>query len=128
MRFLLTMKLKNAKKSCYKKHSMLQSVYCVADGLKVRLAEFEGSVIQNIFYNWCTNIHYVVNVFLFTPNGKVASYALNASRAFHGTAVTKWGAIRCKLEMIYEMSGDKFVIHFSFSTDSHPILISSAQD
>ena len=54
------------------KYSLLQDVYCVADGLKLYLEQSGEFVIQAKFYNGWKCDHYVNNIFVFAPDGSIS--------------------------------------------------------
>lgn len=53
------------------KHPMLKSVRAVMDGLKMRLQMAGNYNMQNNFYNEWTRDHYVSNVLVFAPDGRI---------------------------------------------------------
>lgn len=115
-------------KSINEKYSLLQDVYCVADGLKLRLEQTNDCVIQNMFYNGWTHDHYVGNVFVFAPSGAIIACAYNAPGSFHDSAIAEWGKIYEKLSTCFEETGGRCVVDSAFSKGQYPFLIKSAQD
>ena len=75
------------------RHSELRDVYCVADGLKLLLQQSGDTVIQNRFYNGWKHEHYVSNVFVFAPTGKIIASAINAPGCLHDSVVDSYGNI-----------------------------------
>lgn len=69
------------------KHSMLTDVYCVFDGLKIKLCSKEDAFIQNKFYHRWTQNHYVANVFDFATNEKIVACEVYASGSFHDSTI-----------------------------------------
>eukprot|EP00171_Calliarthron_tuberculosum_P005037 IDg5037t1 len=65
------------------KYHSLSDVYAIFDGLKLHLKQSGDCVIQNMFYNGWTLIHYVSNVFVFAPNGTIIACAINAPGSMH---------------------------------------------
>lgn len=116
------------KQSFREKHSLLPDVYCCADGLKLYLQQAGDCVIQNMFYNGWTHDHYVGNVFVFAPNGRIIMCAVNAPGAFHDSTIAEWGGIYEKLGKVYEETEGKCVVDSAFCREFHPFVIKSAQD
>lgn len=110
------------------KYSLLQNVFCVADGLKLHLEQSGDSVIQNMFYNGWTHDHYVGNVFVFAPNGVIIACAINAPGSMHDSIIADWGGIYRKLREYYDTYGVYCVVDSAFSKGDFPFLIKSSQD
>jgi hypothetical protein len=53
------------------KYPALQRCWGAMDGLKLRLEKAGDEGTQNNFYNGWTHDHYVSNLFLFSPNGRI---------------------------------------------------------
>ncbi len=66
------------KQAFEKRHRVLKHVYSIADGLKLRLEQSGDVIVQNRYYNGWTHDHYVSNVMVFAPNGRIIACALNA--------------------------------------------------
>lgn len=58
------------KEAILERHPLLTDVFCVADGLKLRLQQSGDRPIQAAYYNGWTHDHYVSNVLVFAPNGQ----------------------------------------------------------
>lgn len=110
------------------KHSLLTDVYCVADGCKLYLQQSGDCVIQSMFYNGWKSDHFVGNVFVFAPNGRIIACAVNVPGAFHDSTIAEWGGVYKKLEKIFNQTGGTCVVDSAFSRDKYPFLIKSAQD
>lgn len=107
------------------KHPSLKDVYCVADGLKLRLEQCGDVVIQNRFYNGWTHDHYVSNVLVFAPHGRIIACALNAPGSFHDSTVASYGDIYERLESVFNNTGGKCVVDSAFCRTRYPFLIKS---
>ena len=114
--------------SIHERYSMLEDVYCVADGLKLRLEQAGDYIIQNMFYNGWKHDHYVGNVIVFAPNGLFITCALNAPGAMHDSSIADWGGVYRKLETIFNACGGRCVVDSAFAKGQFPFLIKSSQD
>ena len=105
------------------KHTLLNDVYCVVDGLKLQLEQSGDCVIQNMFYNGWTHDHYVGKVFVFAPNGRVIACAVKAPGAFHDSTIAELGNIYGKLGDVFESTGGRCVVHSASCREMHLFLI-----
>lgn len=110
------------------KYSLLEDVYCVADGLKLHLEQTSDCVIQSMFYNGWTHDHYVGNIFVFAPSGVIIACAYNAPGCFHDSQVAECGKVYAKLETCFGATGGCCVVDSAFSRGDYPFLIKSSQD
>jgi hypothetical protein len=53
------------------KYPDLPNCWGAMDGLKLRLEKSGDQLMQNNFFNESTHDHYVSNLFLFSPDGKI---------------------------------------------------------
>ena len=88
------------KHAVHYRHSLLEDVYCVADGLKLYLQQAGDAVIQSRFYNGWTHDHYIGNIFVFAPNGTVIAAVLNAPGSMHDSCIADFGFLYDKLQVI----------------------------
>ena len=116
------------KTSFAEKYSMLDDVYCVADGLKLYLEQAGDAINQIIFYNSWNHDHYVRNDFIFAPNGVVKYCSINAPGSMHDYVIAEWGGVYAKLKRGFEAHGGILCRGFSFSKGHYPFLIKSSQD
>jgi hypothetical protein len=66
-----------------RKYPALQNCWGAMDGLKIRLECAGNSKMQNLFYNGWTQDHYISNLFLFSPDGKIRACYVNAPGSVH---------------------------------------------
>lgn len=114
------------KQAITNRHPRLQNVYCVADGVKLRLQQSGNAVIQNAFYNGWTHDHYVGNVLVFAPSGRIIACALNAPGCLHDSTIASYGDIYRKLREAYGRTGGLCVVDSAFAVARHPFLIKSS--
>ena len=100
----------------------------MADVLKLYLEQSKNSVIKYMFYNRRIHEHYVSNVFVFSPEGVIISYSLNAPRARHDSAIADFGGVYKKLSQFYYRCGGRCVVDSAFSRGHYPFLLKSCQD
>jgi hypothetical protein len=75
------------------KYPALTNCWGAMDGLKVRLEKAGNSQIQNIFFNGWTHDHYISNLFLFSPDGKIRACYINAPGTLHDSTMANWGGL-----------------------------------
>jgi len=107
------------------RHASLVDVFCVADGLKLKLQQSGDIIIQNRYYNGWTHDHYVSNVLVFSPHGKIIACAINAPGCLHDSTVAGYGDIYSKLQDVYDRTGAKCVVDSAFARARYPFLIKS---
>jgi DDE superfamily endonuclease len=78
------------------------------------------------FYNGWTHGHYVSNVFVFAPDGKIIGCVVNPSGSFRDSTMSDY-EIYQKLEKLYNEFGAKTVADSAFIVTS-PYLILSGDD
>lgn len=74
-------------------HSLLNHVYFVADGLKFHMQKAREFLIQNLFYNEWTHVHFDENVLLFAPSWSVILFDRNVKGSFHESTIAHWGNV-----------------------------------
>jgi hypothetical protein len=87
------------------------------DGLKLRLQRSGNNKIQNLFFNSWMHNHYVCNLFLFSPDGKIRACYVNAPRTMHDSTMASWSGIYKKLDDLYETTGAKVVVDSAFASE-----------
>jgi hypothetical protein len=91
------------------------------DGLKLRLERAGDDTTQNNFYNGWTHDHYVSNLFLFSPDGKIRACYVNAPGTFHdSTTMANMSLIYDRIDDLYERMSSKIVVDSAFSADNRP--------
>lgn len=81
------------KNAIKERHPLLTDVYCFADGLKLMLQQSGDVVFQNRYYNGYTHDHYVWNVLVFVPSGRLMSCALNSPGCLHDHTIAGYGSV-----------------------------------
>jgi hypothetical protein len=97
------------------------------DGLKLRLQKSGDHKIQNIFFNGWTHDHYVSNLFLFSPDGKIRACYINAPGTMHDSTMASWSGIYDKIDALFESAGAKVVVDSAFSSEGRNSMIKSYQ-
>ena len=115
------------------KYPSLTNVWASMDGLKLYLQQAgtkdgRGDV-QNRFYNGWTHDHYVSNLFLFSPDGKIRKYFLNAPGCWHDSTLANASGMYDELDKAFEAHGEaQVVVDSAFSKDNRPSLVKSHQN
>jgi hypothetical protein len=112
--------VRDFQRSISAKYNLLDKVYAVADGLKLRLQASGRSEFQNMFYNGWTHDHYVGSVFVFSPAGTVIACALNAPGFMHDSQIAEWGNVYSKLESVFGATDGQVVVDSAFSNGAFP--------
>ena len=90
--------IESFKKAINDKYPTLTNVWASMDGLRLYLQQAgrqEGrSNVQNHFYNGWTHDHYV-SIFLFSPDGKIRKYFLNAPGCWHDSTLANASGMYC---------------------------------
>jgi len=110
------------------KYSLLTHVWGAMDGLKLTLERAGGNNDQqNNFFNGWTHDHYVTNLFVFSPDGKIRSAYFNAPGVLHDSTMAVWSSIYEQIEEVYRRTGGQVVVDSAFSTTRTQAMISSYQ-
>lgn len=110
-------------------YPVLRTVWGAVDGLKLRMHVPGADNTQSIFYNGWTHDHYVSNLFLFTPDGKVRKYFLNAPGTWHDSTLAIASMMYHDLDDVYQRNHRaQVVVDSAFNKDRWPCLIKSRQN
>ena len=109
------------------KYPALTNCWGAMDGLKIRLEKPGEERVQNIFYNGWTHDHYISNLFLFSPDGKVRACYINAPGTFHDSTMANMSRIYDKVDDGHAQLGSKIVVDSAFASDGRPSLYKSHQ-
>ena len=99
------------------KYPALTNCWGAMDGLKIRLERGGNSQVQSLFFNGWTHDHYISNLFLFSPDGKIRACYTNAPGAMHDSTLAKWGGIYEKVNELYRTRGAKVVVDSAFASE-----------
>lgn len=105
------------------KYPLLRDVCAVMDGLKVRLEANGTYEVQSIFYNGWTHDHYVTNVLVFAPNGRIIAASLNAPGCLHDSVVADYGGVYKVLKRLYDETRARVVVDSAFASDRYEFMI-----
>lgn len=107
----------------------LQTVWGAVDGLKLRMHVPGEDNKQSMFYNGWTHDHYVSNLFLFSPDGKIRKCFLNAPGCWHDSTLANASMMYHALDDIYHRNHHaQVVVDSAFNKDRWPCLIKSRQN
>jgi DDE superfamily endonuclease len=109
------------------KYPALTNCWGAMDGLKIRLEKPGEERVQNVFYNGWTHDHYISNLFLFSPDGKVRACYINAPGTFHDSTMANMSRIYDKVDDVHARLGSKIVVDSAFASDGRPSLYKSHQ-
>jgi DDE superfamily endonuclease len=96
--------------------------------LKLQLERAGDKTTQNNFYNGWTHNHYVSNLFLFSPDGKIRACYINAPGTFHNSTMANMSKIDDLIDDIYAKMGSKIVVDSAFAADNRKSVYKSHQN
>jgi hypothetical protein len=108
------------------KYPHAEDVAFAVDGCKMNIQAPTNDLKQSQFYNGWTHGHYVSNVFVFAPDGKIICCSLNAPGSFHDSTVSDFGVYE-RLQFLYEEYSAKTVADSAF-VGKRPYLVLSGQE
>jgi DDE superfamily endonuclease len=85
-----------------KKPPLLEGFWCTMDGLKTTIQKLATNKIQNQYFNGWQHDNYVLSVFVFVPDGKVAICCFNDPGCVHDSKIANWGDDCTKLETVFK--------------------------
>jgi hypothetical protein len=121
-------KAKEYKDSIVQSFPSLNNVYCVADGLKLRIQSSSAAIVQEKFYNGWTHDHYITNLFVFGPDGTIIACVLNCPGSMHDSELASFGNVYDKLQSAYDDHGGICVMDSAFCARGKPFVLKSVQD
>eukprot|EP00527_Entomoneis_sp_CCMP2396_P004506 CAMPEP_0198147288 /NCGR_PEP_ID=MMETSP1443-20131203/34423_1 /TAXON_ID=186043 /ORGANISM="Entomoneis sp., Strain CCMP2396" /LENGTH=195 /DNA_ID=CAMNT_0043811541 /DNA_START=489 /DNA_END=1073 /DNA_ORIENTATION=- len=102
--------------------------YGAMDGLKALLQSCGDVKKQGMYYNGWKCDHYISNLFLFSPIGRIHAAYFNAPGTVHDSAMAEMSGIYDKINTLYLQTGGKVVVDSAFGEKSRPSLIKSNQN
>jgi hypothetical protein len=111
-----------------RKYENLGAVWGAMDGLKIMMQQAGDSDTQNMFYNGWKCDHYISNLFLFSPDGRICACYFNAPGSVHDSTMAELSGIYNKIDLIYRQTGAKVVVDSAFAKKGRPSLIKSNAD
>jgi hypothetical protein len=111
------------------KYPSLAHCWGSMDGLKLHIEKPGDDVRQSHFYNGWTHSHYVANLFLFTPDGRICDAYVNSPGTTHDSTMANMSKIYDKVDAVYERFNGmaKIVVDSAFASDERDSLIKSYQ-
>jgi hypothetical protein len=97
------LEIRNFEAAIAAKYPALTNCWGAMDDLKLRLERAGDQRVQNMFYNGWTHDHYVSNLFLFSPDGKIRACYINAPDAFHDSRTM------ANMSMVYTLVDDIYL-------------------
>lgn len=107
------------------KYPALTNVWGAMDGLKIPIETAGDTLIQNQFYNGWKCSHYISNLFLFSPAGKICAAYFNAPGTTHDSTMARLGGIYDKIDKMYAETGYKVVVDSAFGKGERASLVKS---
>jgi len=98
----------------------------VADGLKMTFECCAGLTKQSMYYNGWKAGHYILNLFVFSMDGRIILCALNAPGSVHDSTLAEWCGMHDKLEAMYQRTGGVCCLDSAFAAASAPYLMKSS--
>jgi hypothetical protein len=105
----------------------LPGVWCVMDGLKIKMEKNCDKSTQNAYYNGWLHAHFVGCIYVFVPSGVVAASAVNAPGSWHDSEIATNCKLHDKLQSVFDSSGGKAVVDAAFSRRRCPFMIKSGK-
>lgn len=110
------------------KYPLLKDCWGAMDGLKILIQKAGSEIEQNNFYNGWKSDHFVTNLFLFAPDGKIKAAYFNAPGAFHDSTLADRGGIYDDIDEVFTRTGGKVVVDSAFASTDSEALIKSHQN
>jgi hypothetical protein len=95
--------------------------------LEAALREIRRQQNAKYIFNGWTHDHYVCNLFLFSPDGKIRACYINCPVTMHDSTMANWGGNYKKLDNLYEATGAKVVVDLAFVLENRQSLYKSYQ-
>ena len=109
------------------KYPALHNCWGAMDGLKLRVERSGNYQIQNMFFNGWQHDHYISNLFLFSPDGKIRACYINAPGTMHDSTMAKWGNVYSKIDQLFAERGAMIVVDSAFSSENRQSMFKSWQ-
>ena len=94
------------------------------DGIKLSMQKPGDEIRQSAFYNGWTHGHYVGNVFVFAPDGRIVGMVINAPGSFHDSSILDYGRLYTRLEKLFDCHGVRSVVDSAFLVEKKTSLLS----
>jgi len=111
------------------KYPSLVHCWGALDGVKIGIQKPSDDMKQSHFYNGWTHDHYVANLFLFTPDGRICAAYVNSPGTTHDSTMASMSKIYHKIDDIYDLMDGmaKVVVDSAFASEARDSLIKSYQ-
>jgi len=113
------------------KYPSLKHVWGAIDGCKMKVAESQNWLDQITYYNGWQHGHFVNNIFLFSPDGRIRICVLNCPGSWHDSIMSEHGAYD-KMQAVYDETGGQVVVDSVFKImqglDGKDMFIKSSQE
>jgi hypothetical protein len=112
------------------KYPSLQHSWGAMDGVKINIEAPGDDIKPSRFYNGWTHGHYVANIFLFTPDGRICAAYLNSPGTTHNSTMANLSKIYNQIDEVYHRMGGhaKVIIDSAFASEERLSLIKSFQN
>lgn len=120
-----------AERTAYKaaisaKYPLLVDVWGSIDGLKIPIEEAWGNEAQGQFYNGWLHGHFLTNLFLFTPDGRIRLAVINAPGSMHDSFLAIHFGVYGEIDRMHAEDGSKVVGDSAFAGSGRRSIIKSA--
>jgi hypothetical protein len=99
----------------------LPRVWCVMDGLKIKIEKSGDEATQNVYYNGWLHAHFVGCVNVFVPSGVVVASAVNVPDSWHDSEIATKCKLYDKLQSVFDSSGGKAILDSAFLKRRYPL-------
>ena len=117
------------KKAIRRKYPVLRNVWGAMDGLKVPIEA--SAKHQNLFYNGWKCDHFISNLFLFSPDGRIRASYINAPGSWHDSTLAIYSDTYNKIDSIHarerNRGGARVVVDSAFGSERRQSLLKSYQ-
>jgi hypothetical protein len=121
-------KVQTLKSLVQARHSLLNDVFAVADGMKLYFESTSDLDEQSMYYNGWKSSHFITNLFVFSCDGRCISAVLNAPGSLQDSTLAEWGGVYAKLEDVFARTGGKCCVDSAFSTVNNEFMIKSSEN
>ena len=101
------------------------------DGLRLDIQKpgyCDGSNVQRLFYNGWKKKHYLSNIFVFSPDGKIRQASANSPGTYHNSKTAYESGIYNNLNELFYRTGGKIVVDTAFDGHRLSLIKTSSTD
>ena len=90
------------------------------DGLKIPICKPRYTNQQSVFHNGWMSGHYIMNVFVFAPDGRIVAMVVNRTGAMHDSTLMDMGRLCDKMEEWATNHRIRMVVNLAFQCVNRP--------